>query len=98
MNAHPEYLTNHRSDREDASALDVDDLPGSAPRSHHPVNEPPSKPPRLGRLAFIAAIILVVALVVGLVPRLRERFQVARDTRELAVPTVAVVNPAPAAN
>jgi membrane fusion protein, multidrug efflux system len=96
MNAHPEYLSHHRHDREGVVVLETGGLPEPTPRSHHSVNEPESKPPRLGRLTLIVAVVLGVAFVVGVVPRLRQRSQVAADTRDLAVPTVAVVNPAPA--
>jgi len=94
MNAHPEYLSSHRDDREGVDLLDAGDLP--APRPHHSVNESPAKPPRLRRLIVIVAVVLSVAFIVGVVPRLREGRQVAADTRDLAVPTVAVVTPAPA--
>lgn len=76
--------------------LEVSGEPTPGHRSHHPVNEPSSKPPRLGRIVFILALVVAAALAIGLVPRMRERQQVAEDTRNLAVPTVSVVNPAPA--
>src|SRR5258708_7835240 len=96
MNAHSDYLTNHRTDHKGANGLAVDEVPSLAPRSHHSVNEPPAKPPRLGRIVFVLAVIMAAALAIGLVPRVRERMQVADDTRDLAIPTVAVVNATPA--
>jgi RND family efflux transporter MFP subunit len=98
MNAHPEYLTNHRSDHEGASAIDVGPPPDTSPRSHRPLNAPSNKPPRLGRIVFFIVIVVGAALAVGLLPRLHERAQVAADTYDLSIPTVAVVNPAPAKN
>lgn len=98
MNAHPEYLTNHRSDHEGASAINVGPVSDTPPRAHSHLNEPPTKPPRLGRIAFFIAIIVAAALAIGLLPRLRERTQVESDTRDLSIPTVAVTNPAPAKN
>ncbi len=98
MNAHPEYLTNHRSDHEGASAIDVGPLSDTPPHSHRPLNAPPTKPPRLGRIVFFIVIVVGASLTVGLLPRLRERAQVAADTHDLSIPTVAVVNPAPAKN
>lgn len=56
----------------------------------------PSKAPRLGKLLLFVVLLLAVALVFGLLPRLRERHQVAADTKELSQPSVAVVHPTPA--
>ena len=96
MNAQPEILTTPRHDRESVDLLPGDERPVPPTRPHHSVNEPPSKPPRLGRLLFVIAVVLAAGFVVGVVPRLRERNQVVADTRELAIPSVAVVHPAPA--
>lgn len=97
MNAQSDYLENQRTNHEGAHVLDAGEAPQSAPHSHHPtVKEPPTKPPRLGGIIFFFILIVAAALVAGLLPRLRERKQVAEDTRDLATPTVAVVSPAPA--
>ena len=53
-------------------------------------------PQRLGRIVFLAAVVLAAAFVIGLLPRLRERSAVKSESQELAVPTVAVVQCAPA--
>jgi len=95
MNAHPEYLTNPQHDRESVDVIETAELPKPAPRTHQPLNKPHAKPPRLKRLIVFVAIALGVAFVVGIVPRLREHQQVLTDTRELAVTTVAIVNPIP---
>lgn len=69
--------------------------------------EPPSKPasdeltspangPRVGRVVIIALLIVGAAFAFGLVPRLKQRAEVHADTRELALPTVSTVSPAPA--
>ena len=76
--------------------LGVTEKPAPGHQPDHSVKEPPSKPPRLGRIVFFLALLVVAALVIGFVPRLRERRQVADDTRDLAVPTVSVASPGPA--
>jgi len=97
MNAQSEYLTNHRTNDEGANGLAVGEAPQPAARAHHPaVKEPPTQPPHLGRIVFFLFIVVAAALTIGLLPRLRERQQVAVDTIDLATPTVAVVSPAPA--
>jgi RND family efflux transporter MFP subunit len=95
MNAHPEYLATPEHKRESVDVLDPAAIPKPAPRTHPPLNHPPAKPPRLGRLFFFIVIGIGVAFVVGLMPRVKEREQTIADTRDLAVPTVAVCNPAP---
>jgi RND family efflux transporter MFP subunit len=57
------------------------------------ISNPP--PPRIARVAFVLVAILLVAFLIALIPRLRHRAALATETRELAVPTVAVVAPAP---
>lgn len=55
-----------------------------------------SKPALLpARLAVAVAAVVVVAFLVGLLPRLRQRTALAVETREMAVPNVTVVLPAP---
>jgi RND family efflux transporter MFP subunit len=51
---------------------------------------------KLFRAALVVFVLLVVAVIAGFLPRLRHRTGWAAETRELAVPTVAVVAPAPA--
>ena len=50
---------------------------------------------RLARSVGVAGAVIAVAFLAGLVPRLRQRAALARETRERALPTVAVVSPAP---
>ena len=52
--------------------------------------------PKLWRAAVVTAVVILVLLAIGLVPRWRERAALAREAGELALPTVAVVSPAPA--
>ena len=52
--------------------------------------------PKLFRAALVLFVLLVVVVITGFLPRLRHRTAWAAETRELAVPTVAVVVPAPA--
>jgi RND family efflux transporter MFP subunit len=49
---------------------------------------------RLARRLGVAGAVIVVAFLAGLVPRLRQRAALARETRERALPTVVVVSPA----
>jgi len=51
-------------------------------------------PPSLFRAALLVLVLVAVAVIAGLLPRLRARAALAAETRELAVPTVAVVSPA----
>ncbi len=95
MNAHSDYLTDHRTDHPGANVLGMTEKPAPGHRPDHSVNEPPSKPPRFGRIAVILVLLVVGALAIGLIPRLRERQEVAEATRDLAVPTVSVASPAP---
>jgi membrane fusion protein (multidrug efflux system) len=78
--------------RDGASVLDPNDLPDPMPSRRV---APQSAPPRLGRLAFFALLIVALVFVAGLLPRLRERALVKRDAKELAMPTVGIVNPQP---
>jgi len=58
--------------------------------------QPASPPPaKLSRAALVAVVIIVIAVVIGLVPRWRQRTALATETRDLSVPTVTVVSPAP---
>jgi membrane fusion protein (multidrug efflux system) len=76
----------------------TESLPESAvTTSPHPpagTAEPENGGANLGRWALMLCFILGLALVVGLVPRLRHRHVLARETQELAVSTVNVVSPA----
>jgi RND family efflux transporter MFP subunit len=99
MNAQPDYLSSPHLGREGVNALETGKSPTvNNPHPPHPPKTPPhpSKPPRFGQLLLIVAVVFGIALIVGLVPRLRDRAQVAADTRELSMPTVAVTTPAPA--
>ena len=64
---------------------------------HEPSATPDGAPgPKLWRAGAVALGVLALALLAGLAPRLRERAALARQERELALPTVAVVTPVPA--
>lgn len=56
---------------------------------------PPPAPAKLGRIFAVAVFLIVIGLVVGLVPRLRARRSLAKETAENAVQSVAVVSPSP---
>jgi multidrug efflux pump subunit AcrA (membrane-fusion protein) len=50
---------------------------------------------KLRHVVIIATVLVLVAAVVGLVPRWRQRVELRRETRELAVQTVAVASAEP---
>jgi membrane fusion protein (multidrug efflux system) len=58
-------------------------------------SNPPPPPPKLARASIVLVAILLAAFLIALIPRLRHRAALATETRELAVPTVAVISPAP---
>jgi RND family efflux transporter MFP subunit len=62
------------------------------PTTPQPASPPPAK---LSRAALVAVVVIVIAVVIGLVPRLRQHTALAAETRDLSVPTVTVVSPAP---
>jgi len=69
--------------------------PGSA---GDPPAEPKADPTQTGRRRRVilmsgGALLLLVALVAGFVPQFRQRQITTADTKELAIPTVAVVSP-----
>lgn len=48
---------------------------------------------RFRRILIVGGAVVLIALVVGFIPQLRERQTAAADTKELAIPAVAVVSP-----
>ncbi len=62
------------------------------PASPQPASPPPAK---LSRAVLVAGVLIVVAVAIGLLPRLRQRTALLAETRDLALPTVTVVSPAP---
>jgi RND family efflux transporter MFP subunit len=50
---------------------------------------------KLGRIFAIATVLIIIGLVVGLVPRMRARHSLARETVAEAVQSVSVVSPSP---
>jgi RND family efflux transporter MFP subunit len=49
--------------------------------------------PRFRRILIVGGAVIAIALVVGFIPQLRQRQTAAADTKQLAIPTVAVVSP-----
>jgi membrane fusion protein, multidrug efflux system len=49
--------------------------------------------PRFRRILIVGGAVLAIALVVGFIPQLRQRQTAAADTKQLAIPSVAVVSP-----
>ena len=67
-------------------------------RNEAQAGSPPNSPTvaRLLGLLGVAVVVIIVALWAGLAPRWRQQTALAAQTQELAIPTVAVVSPAPA--
>jgi RND family efflux transporter MFP subunit len=63
--------------------------------SHHPHDEPPAPPVRLGKLVLGLAVLIVVGLIAGFLPRMHKKQVTLEEARALAVPTVRVAAPAP---
>jgi RND family efflux transporter MFP subunit len=49
--------------------------------------------PRFRRILIVGGAVLAIALVVGFIPQLRQQQTAVADTKQLAIPTVAVVSP-----
>src|SRR5260370_10146122 len=49
--------------------------------------------PRFRRMLIVGGAVLAIALVVGFIPQLRQRQTAVADTKQLVIPTVAVVSP-----
>lgn len=54
-----------------------------------------SPAPKLLRTAILVLVLVAAVVIVGLLPRLRAREALKAETRELSIPTVAVVSPVP---
>jgi len=74
---------------------EVMEAPPSTPRFDPPGAEKAAPRPKLRLLAGLVAAVIIVALLAGLLPRLFQRAALRAETRELAIPTVSVVSPAP---
>ncbi len=77
------------------NAIEVMEAPPTTPRFDPPGAEKAAPRPKLRLLAGLVAAVIIVALLAGLLPRLFQRAALRAETRELAIPTVSVVSPAP---
>jgi len=77
------------------NGTEVMESPPTAPRFDPPRAEKAAPRVKLRLLAGIVAAVIIVALLAGLLPRLLQRAALRAETRELAIPTVSVVSPAP---
>src|SRR6201993_4639927 len=69
--------------------------PGSVgPGSDEDKPDSTRRRPRFRRILLVGGALLAIAFVVGFIPQLRQRQTAAADTKELAIPSVAVVSPA----
>jgi membrane fusion protein, multidrug efflux system len=73
----------------------VENKPGANHHAEHHDDETPTGQPKLGLWALLVVVLVVIGVIAGLLPRLRHRQQLAKDTIEMGVPTVEVVSPAP---
>ncbi len=71
-------------------------IESNGPTASPPPGENGVAAPKLWRAAVVAAPVILALLAIGLVPRWHERTVLAHESRELALPTVEVVSPAPA--
>ncbi len=71
------------------------EAPPATPRFDSPDAGRGAAQSRLRRLGAVVAAVIIVALLAGLLPRLFQRAALRTETRELAIPTVSVVSPAP---
>src|SRR6266403_1843403 len=65
----------------------------AGPSSDEHKADPVSARRRFRRILILGGAVVLIALVVGFIPQLRERKTAAADTKQLAIPTVAVVSP-----
>src|SRR5260370_8118250 len=65
----------------------------AVPSSDEHKSDPGLARRRFRRLLILGGAVVLIALVVGFIPQLRERKTAAADTKQLAIPTVAVVSP-----
>jgi RND family efflux transporter MFP subunit len=95
MKPHTDFLDGSSHARLGSGVLDPLELPKSPPQPVAAVEDAKHSGPRLGWLLLAALILAAVAFAIGFFPRSKERAAVKNETRELAVPTVDVVFPAP---
>ena len=93
MNAKINYLPGVRDERDGATMLES---PETTQTAAGPPDGNGSPKPRLGVLLLVVLILFGVGLAAGLLPRSKQRAVVAAETRELALQSVFVTNPAPA--
>src|ERR1700685_3977872 len=56
-------------------------------------NDPSGRPVRHWWIAVLAFVVVVALVVSGILPRIQARNTLAKETKEMAIPTVAVVHP-----
>ncbi len=59
------------------------------------IDETAGQGPALGRWAILAILLVIIGLAAGFLPRLKHRASLAKDTQELAISTVQVINALP---
>jgi RND family efflux transporter MFP subunit len=71
------------------------DAPAARPPAGSSALEGPVFRPNLGRWLILIVVLIVAALLLGLWPRWKDRKELVKETRELAVQTVTVINAKP---
>ena len=67
-------------------------------KEDHPTElpkNPKRSPVKLSLMVAVVAVLIATGVIAGLIPRLGRRSELAAETRQLSVPTVAVVSPKP---
>lgn len=93
MNSNPDPTDAHSQEIGGAVVIEPADSPAPA-GTVDPIA--PASGARVGRFVVISLLLACAAFAFGLVPRVKQRAEVQADTRELALPTVSTVAPAPA--
>src|SRR5258708_39960522 len=74
---------------------ETNEAPPPSPAAASPAETEEKRPRKLGRSALTLSVLLIVGITAGFIPRWRQRAAAAADTRELALPSVTLVSPAP---
>jgi len=71
------------------------DHPTELPNNTKSAAEPRRSPVKLSLAVTVLAVLMITGVLAGLIPRFRQQKDLGTETRQLSVPTVAVVSPKP---